>query len=94
VTLAERWNGVSWSIQDTPALGFSALSGVSCRSTTACTAVGSFINGNTLVTLAARWDGASWSVQSTPNPAGGAQRAERRVVRVDDGVRGRRVLHQ
>ena len=43
VTLAERWNGTSWTIQSTPnptgAKG-SSLSGVSCTSASACTAVG------------------------------------------------------
>jgi hypothetical protein len=41
-TLAERWNGTSWSIQGTPNPSgsvFSSLFGVSCRSTT-CMGVG------------------------------------------------------
>ena len=47
VTLAERWNGTSWTIQSTPNptgaqyAGWTAtLQGVSCTSATACTAVG------------------------------------------------------
>ena len=53
MTLAERWNGTSWTIQSTPnptgALECSYLQGVSCTSATACTAVGSYANsaGNT-----------------------------------------------
>lgn len=41
LTLAEAWDGTSWSIQPTvnPA-GFSELSGVACRSAGVCTAVG------------------------------------------------------
>jgi hypothetical protein len=46
--VAERWNGQNWSIQSTPALANpspypypSQLQGVSCPSTTSCTAVGS-----------------------------------------------------
>ena len=73
LTLAERWNGTAWSVQATPnrpgAQG-SSLSGVSCASATACTAVGSYTNSSgTQVTLAERWNGTSWSVRATPNPA-------------------------
>jgi hypothetical protein len=74
VTLAERWNGTSWTIQVTPnpsgALS-SFLQGVSCTSATACTAVGYYLNsGGTYVTLAERWNGNSWAIQATPNPSG------------------------
>lgn len=69
-TLAERWNGVSWAIQSTPtpAGGRSAsLQGVSCTSSTACIAVGSFTSGGgTVRPLAERWNGAGWMVLSTP----------------------------
>jgi hypothetical protein len=45
LTLAERWNAASWAIQATPnptgALFDGSLAGVSCASTTVCTAVGS-----------------------------------------------------
>ena len=60
VTLAEGWNGTTWSIQHTPnpAGGSnSTLNGVSCASATACTAVGGSFNGTTGVTLAERWNG-------------------------------------
>ena len=72
--LAERWNGTSWSIESiepTPNLLSGGLTGVSCASPTACSAVGSYNTtaGNQL-TLAARWNGISWSMQRTPNPAG------------------------
>jgi hypothetical protein len=74
VTLAERWNGTSWSIQPIPnpaGAKDSHLDGVSCTSKTACTAVGSFINrAGTLVPLAERWNGASWAIQRTPSPGG------------------------
>jgi hypothetical protein len=74
LTLAERWNGTSWTVQATPnpagAL-FSALYEVSCPSTTACTAVGVYVNTSGVdVTLAERWNGTSWTVQATPVPAG------------------------
>jgi hypothetical protein len=73
VTLAEAWNGTSWSIQPTPnpaGAGFSALAGVSCFTTSACTAVGYYFDGSNYLTLAEAWNGTSWSIQSTPNPAG------------------------
>jgi hypothetical protein len=75
VLLAERWNGTSWAIQATPnpsgAHKDSSLTGVSCTSTTACTAVGGYLNsGFTYVTLAERWNGTSWAIQATPNPSG------------------------
>ncbi len=70
-TFAERWNGMSWSLQTTPTTGdFSVLDGVSCTSSTACTAVGSSsLEGGPQVTLAEQWDGTSWSIQATPNPS-------------------------
>jgi hypothetical protein len=78
VTLAERWNGTSWSIQRTrnPAGPWSrelnVLVGVSCASTTACTAVGKYENASgTPMPLAERWNGTSWAIQRTPNPAAG-----------------------
>jgi hypothetical protein len=77
-TLAERWNGTSWATQATPnpALDVTAVfNGVSCRSASACTAVGWYINntsgGN--ATLVERWNGTRWSIQPTPNPAGAVQ---------------------
>jgi hypothetical protein len=77
VTLAERWNGTSWSVQTTPnptGGTASVLSGVSCTSSSACTAVGNAYTGgfpsSTDSSLAEVWNGSSWSVQSTPNPTG------------------------
>ena len=72
MTLAERWNGSTWSIQTTPNPAGASdifLQGVSCTSASACTAVGDYFNGTATVTLAERWNGATWSIQHTPNPA-------------------------
>jgi len=73
-TLAERWNGSSWSIQPTPkpaGVTDSSLLGVSCASSRSCTAVGSSINrAGTQRTLAERWNGTNWSIQRTQDPAG------------------------
>jgi hypothetical protein len=74
--LAERWDGSKWSIVQIPkpdGAQVSVLSGVSCASRTACTAIGYFTNrAGVAVTLAERWDGTTWSVQRTPNPPGAA----------------------
>jgi hypothetical protein len=52
-----------WSIQWTPKLaGASSLAGVSCVSTTACEATGSFAEG---------WNGI-WTLQTAPNLSGGS----------------------
>ena len=79
VTLAETWNGTSWSIQSTPNPSGgqdSILYGVSCTSSSACTAVGEYDNSSdTDVTLAEAWNGSSWSIETTPNPSGGAPTA-------------------
>jgi hypothetical protein len=73
VTLAERWDGIKWSILHTPNPtvtrgGTLGLEGVSCASASACTAVGNSFNGSAQVTLAERWNGTKWSTQHTPNP--------------------------
>jgi hypothetical protein len=76
VTLAERWNSTSWQLESTPnpaVATSSSLTGVSCTSSTDCTAVGSYGNrAGTVFTLAERWNGTSWNLRSTPNAAGAA----------------------
>jgi hypothetical protein len=73
VTLAEVWDGTSWTIASTPnpAKG-SQLLGVSCSSAAACVAVGSWQKpppigpraGSKL--LAEDWNGTDWAIQKTP----------------------------
>jgi hypothetical protein len=74
VTVAEHWNGVSWSIEPTPnAAGAtsSALNGVSCPSPGECMAVGFSTDGaGNNATLAERWNGVRWSIEPTPGAAG------------------------
>jgi hypothetical protein len=76
LTLAEHWNGKTWGVQATPnppadgVLPYSQLTGVSCTSASACTAVGDSDN-NSLgypLLLAERWNGATWAIQATPEP--------------------------
>jgi hypothetical protein len=70
--LSERWNGVAWTVQHTPRpagmrVGFFA--GVSCASSTSCTAVGFFINrAGAGRPLAEHWNGSRWSMQQVPTP--------------------------
>lgn len=74
-TLANRWNGTTWTTQSTPSPGGAAgpdqLNGVSCTSASACIAVGTYATksspGHTLVE---RWNGTTWTQQSTPSPGG------------------------
>jgi hypothetical protein len=73
--LAEAWNGSSWTIMPTPrpaGVTYATLAAVSCASTTACIAVGSFSRcggcGGANSALVERWDGTSWTIQSTPGP--------------------------
>lgn len=68
--LVERSNGAGWSIQPTPQLpGPGGLSGVSCTSPSACTAIGSYTDPSGVFdTLAERWNGSTWAIQPTPNP--------------------------
>ena len=69
--LAERWNGRSWAVMNLarPAGATSAgLTGVSCTSAVACTAVGWDYGPGVNGTLAERWNGRTWSIQPTPSP--------------------------
>jgi hypothetical protein len=74
-TLAERWNGHTWSIQPTPnppGHGIKLLNGVACTSRSSCMAVGNEFDpatGAGLGTLAERWDGRTWRIVPTVKPA-------------------------
>ena len=69
-TLAEGWDGTSWTILSplSPA-SHPVLTGVSCTSATACTAVGSYSPGSTSLPLAERRDGSTWTIQPMPTPS-------------------------
>ncbi len=81
-TLTQKWNGTSWSIVSSPnpekASG-SSLLGISCSSSSACTAVGRYVNAATSgleflateeKTLVEYWGGSEWAIQSSPNSEG------------------------
>jgi hypothetical protein len=73
--LVERWDGRRWSIQPTPSPAGtrdSQLTAVSCPSTTACTAVGSYHNqAGSELALVERWNGTGWLIQFAPSPKQG-----------------------
>jgi hypothetical protein len=75
-TLAEYWNGSTWTIQATPSPSgprSSGLEGVSCPSATSCTAVGNSDNNNNgnLAALAEHWNGTKWATLKTAEPTSG-----------------------
>jgi hypothetical protein len=68
--LAASWDGKTWTPQAVGPGGvmvFALLNGVSCLSTTDCTAVGTSWDA-----LAETWDGTSWTVENLPTPSGAA----------------------
>jgi hypothetical protein len=73
-TLAESWNGRTWSVVPSPNAGPASsgndLDGVSCVTATACTAVGDYKSSGIAgieKTLAELWNGTHWSVVHTPD---------------------------
>ncbi len=73
--LVERWNGSRWSIQsalDQAGVPVSLLSGVSCASARACTAVGEYGSppNTPPFVLIEHWNGSRWSIQATPGASG------------------------
>ena len=75
LSMAQRWAGTGWLIQATPnprGAIYTLLSGVSCASAAACTAVGYYFNraGTRILPLAERWNGTGWAIQPTPGLAG------------------------
>ena len=97
-TLAERWNGTSWTIQptpspsgrDSPVRGVVHIGDGLHRRRHYQNAVG------LEVTLAERWNGTQLDDPAHPQPERrNAQHADGRVVHVDDaGMHRRRILHQ
>jgi hypothetical protein len=72
VILAERWDGLEWSIVHTPRPPSkeTTLAAVSCLASDFCMAVGSYLSARKYFTLAERWDGTGWSILPTPNATG------------------------
>ena len=81
--VAQAWlfkaEGSTWSSEPqslpTPGGGTElTLRSISCSSTTACTAVGSYYaaSESKFKPLVERWNGSSWSLQTAPNPSSGS----------------------
>ena len=67
--LAERWNGISWTIlgaKDIATATRTSLTEVSCVSATRCMAVGDSQNSVRDVPLAELWNGARWRIVPAP----------------------------
>src|SRR5579871_359064 len=76
-TLAEHWNGSTWSILATPTppgVAYVNLNAVWCDSAASCVAAGYYAVGVTSgggAALVERWDGSDWTIEPTPaNPPG------------------------
>jgi hypothetical protein len=70
-TLAERWTGDGWTLQQAPATTPAAgtLYSVSCTSASTCTAVGEFeTDAGAVVPVAERSNGFGWSLEVPPDP--------------------------
>jgi hypothetical protein len=74
LTLAEEWNGTTWSIQTTPEIkGRSNLTlySVACAGADFCEAVGSYTDKSyNYQILAEVWNGSTWTPQTTPSLSG------------------------
>jgi hypothetical protein len=70
-TLIESWNGSAWSIVPSPNTSpaqINLLRGVSCSSSSACTAFGFYEPSNNFdQTLIESWNGSAWSIVTSPN---------------------------
>jgi hypothetical protein len=78
-SLAEAWNGSSWTVQSTPnpvGAESTSLNAVACTAAGPCEAGGYFEYANTdLQAVALGWNGNSWTLQSAATPPGAAANA-------------------
>jgi len=66
-TLAEHWDGTSWSQVPVPSLGtYSALTGVTVRGNNDLWASGTHLNQGTPQPFTEHWDGSNWSIVTIP----------------------------
>lgn len=74
VTFVERWNGTSWSHQESPnpaGSNNSVFQNVSCVKSTPCVAVGDWRNAEEKwQPMAQEWTGTKWALDTTPTPTG------------------------
>jgi hypothetical protein len=73
--LARWWNGKAWAapafVAPTPRSQVTSVYGVSCPTSTSCTAVGTFDYSSGSGALVQSWNGSKWTVVAAPKPAGG-----------------------
>jgi hypothetical protein len=70
-TLAQHWNGSSWTTVSTPnaaGAGQNYFENVFATATSDVWAVGYSMTGSTLSTLVEHWNGTAWSISPSPNP--------------------------
>jgi len=67
-TLAESWNGTTWSVKPTPSVSSDGaiLSSLACPAANSCKAVGTYDRTGVEKNLIESWNGATWSVVSGP----------------------------
>lgn len=89
--LAERWDGARWQIQATPASPQAkelSLTGVSCPTSSACVAVGSFVTPKgPRASIAERWDATGWQLETTADQAPAGSSAELAAVSCSSATR-------
>jgi hypothetical protein len=72
-TLAEHWDGTTWTIMPTPnksGVTETVLSDLACPNTTTCFAAGYSGPSTNRQTVIERWNGTAWSIVATPTFAG------------------------
>lgn len=69
-TLAERWDGSAWTVQDIPSVqAQNSLNDVSCSSATDCVAVGEGYPAE-FASLIEQWDGSAWKIDQIASVPG------------------------
>ena len=71
-TLAEQWNGASWTVVSTPnpsTTYSNLLKTITCLSSTECWAVGWYNTSGGSTTLVEEWTGTAWTIVSAPDVA-------------------------
>ncbi|HTL86869.1 MAG TPA: hypothetical protein VL856_16920 [Acidimicrobiia bacterium] len=71
-TLAQKWNGSTWTTVSSPnpsGSDDSELFSIACTSSTSCRSVGFGHVGGVWKTLAEKWNGTSWAKVTSPNPS-------------------------
>jgi hypothetical protein len=91
LTLAEQWDGTTWSIVSSAAPGknftlASVLHGLSCSTVDECQAVGFHQRSDgSFATLTERWTGTRWAVLDSPSPDGSVYSDLNAISCVPDG---------